>query len=249
MTAARRVTWSSRQRGPGADHLGDEVVRQRDVHPGQQQRDRRHQPAEQHAADEVGDPVRAQHPAVQRDHADDGGRGDLPGEPLPGGLAGDGHGGPGGDGRADDRRQVAGGVRVPVGGEHLERLRRPRPADDELDQPVAAPAEHDHQHQREAQLAQPALPGPDGQPGDGAVHEPGVGQQRERRADLREPRPGRQRRGEEHPVQRRDRGEGQDEPGPHHERDPQHDGDGDRRQRRRAADHGGSSIPGAASVT
>ena len=50
---------------------------------------------------------------------------------------------------------VAGGVGVAGRGEQIQRLLRPRPADDDLGQRGAAPAEHDDQDQRHRELAQP----------------------------------------------------------------------------------------------
>ena len=56
---ARRRHVVAGQRGPAPDELVHEVVGQRDVHPRHQQRDGRGQRAEQRAADQVGDLVRA----------------------------------------------------------------------------------------------------------------------------------------------------------------------------------------------
>ena len=140
--------------GLAAHDLGHQLVRHRHLDPAAISDSGRHQGAEQRAADDVGDVVRAEDPAVDadREHQQPGAR--------PASAAGcrrlcrvTANVAPTAMRAGDDAAHVAGRVGVAGRGHQVQRGVRPRPLEGDLDQLGHAPAEDDHQDQGDRRAA------------------------------------------------------------------------------------------------
>jgi hypothetical protein len=223
--------------GLGADHLGDQLVANRHLDTGREQRDRGDQRAEQRAAEDVGEVVSAQDPAVDRDSQDQQYRADLPAEPGAEALPGDRERGTDRDACGRHAAHVTGGIGVASGRDHVQGDRGPRPVEAELEQLGAAPAPDDDHDQRHRELAKSAPECPPGDAGNRRVRHARPGDQGDGRGDLRGRRAGIQGRGNPALVQCAHRVRGEGQRGPADKGHQQRDRDQDRGPSRRSADH------------